>query len=160
MEPEGSLLCSQEYAPVSYVKSDESSTHVTRNFYFNIILLHMPRSPKWDLPSGFSDTRILCAFLILPTLNLINLIYIIDLFVGRWDWVYLVRRPLLGILHQPRVIEERSGALGGMSISRENRRTMRKPAPVTQISYNLSWDGTRATIVESRRLTAWASSWP
>jgi hypothetical protein len=46
MEPEGSLLCSQEHAPEPYVKPEESSTHLTDNFYFNIILLYMMRSSK------------------------------------------------------------------------------------------------------------------
>jgi hypothetical protein len=46
-----------------------------------------------------------------------------------WDWVHLVRRPLIGLLYQSRMMDE-CGAFGGMRIGKENRSTRRKPAPV------------------------------
>jgi hypothetical protein len=46
-----------------------------------------------------------------------------------WQWVHLVRRPLFGLLYQPRMIDE-CGAVGGIRICRGNRRTRRKSAPV------------------------------
>jgi hypothetical protein len=80
-----------------------------------------------------------------------------------WDWVHLVRRPLFGLLYQPRMIDE-CGVVGGMRIGRGNRSTRRKHAPVPlcppQIPHDLTWDRTRAAAVGSRRLTAWAMAWP
>jgi hypothetical protein len=48
-----------------------------------------------------------------------------------WDWVHLVRRPLTGLLYQPRMIDDDDcGAIRGMRIGRGNRCTRRKPAPL------------------------------
>jgi hypothetical protein len=48
-----------------------------------------------------------------------------------WDSVHLVRRPLIGLLYQPRMLDyDECGAVGGMRIGRGNRSTRRKPAPV------------------------------
>jgi hypothetical protein len=64
----------------------------------------------------------------------------------------------VGLLYQPRMIDDDDGAVGGMRIGRGNRSTRRKPAPVPlcppQIPHDLSWDGIRAAAVGSRRLTA------
>jgi hypothetical protein len=81
-----------------------------------------------------------------------------------WDWVRLVRRPLLGLLYQPRMISDDWAVVGGMKIGKRNRSTLRKPAPIPlcppQIPNNLTWDRTRAAAVGSRRLTAWAMARP
>jgi hypothetical protein len=82
-----------------------------------------------------------------------------------WDWVYLVRRPLIGLLYQPRVIEnDNCGVVGGLRISRGNRSTRKNPAPVPfcppQIPHDRTWDWTRAAAVGSRQLTAWAMARP
>jgi hypothetical protein len=81
-----------------------------------------------------------------------------------WDWVNLVRRPLTGLLHQPRTIDDECGAVGGMRIGRGNRITRRKPAPVPlcppQIPLGLTWARTRAAAVGSRRLTTWTMARP
>jgi hypothetical protein len=54
--------------------------------------------------------------------------------------------------------DDKCGAVGGMRISRGNRSTQRKPAPVPlyppQIPHYLTWDGTRTAAVGSRRVTA------
>jgi hypothetical protein len=64
----------------------------------------------------------------------------------------------VGLLYQPRMIDDDYGAVGGMRIGRRNRSTRRKPAPVPlcppQIPHDLRWDRTRAAAVESQRLTA------
>jgi hypothetical protein len=82
-----------------------------------------------------------------------------------WDWVHLVRRPLIGLLYQPRMIDDdECGAVGGMRIVRGDRNTRRKPAPVPlcppQIPHHLTWTWTRTVAVGSRRLTAWATARP
>jgi hypothetical protein len=81
-----------------------------------------------------------------------------------WDWVHLVRRPLFGILYQPRMIDDKFGAVGGMRIGRGSRSTRRKPAPVPlcppKIPHGLTRAPTRAAAVGSRRLTAWAMARP
>jgi hypothetical protein len=87
------------------------------------------------------------------------------LFLGvGWDWVHWVRRPLTGLLHQARTIDDECGAVGGMRIGRGNQSTWRKPAPVPlrspQILHHLTWARTWAAAVGSRRLTAWGMAWP
>jgi hypothetical protein len=75
-----------------------------------------------------------------------------------WDGVRL-SRPLIGLLCQLRMIDK-YGAFGGMRIGRGNRSNRTKPAPVPlcapQIPYDVTWDGTRAAVMGSRRLTACA----
>jgi hypothetical protein len=70
----------------------------------------------------------------------------------------------VGLLDQPRMIDDDYGAVGGMRIGRGNRSTRRKPAPVPlcppQIPHDLTWDRTRAATVGSRQLTAWAMARP
>jgi hypothetical protein len=59
-----------------------------------------------------------------------------------WGGVRL--RPLISLLYQPRMIDDdERGAVGGMSIGRGNRSTLRKLAPVPlcppQIPRDLTW---------------------
>jgi hypothetical protein len=81
-----------------------------------------------------------------------------------WDWVYLVRRPLIGLLYQPRMIDDECGAVIGMTIGRGNRSTRRKSAPVPlcppQIPHHLTRPRTRAATVGSQRVTTWAMARP
>jgi hypothetical protein len=57
-----------------------------------------------------------------------------------WDWVHLVLRPLIGLLYQPRMIDDEYGAVCGMRIGRENRSTRRKPVTIaTFSSTNPTW---------------------
>jgi hypothetical protein len=42
------------------------------------------------------------------------------MFLGvRWDWVHLVRLPLIGILYQPRMIDNECGVVGGWELADE-----------------------------------------
>jgi hypothetical protein len=81
-----------------------------------------------------------------------------------WDWVHLVRRPLIVLLYQPRMIDDECRAVYGISIDWWNRSTRRKPAPVPlcppQIPRDLTWARTQAAAVGSRLLTAWAMGPP
>jgi hypothetical protein len=66
----------------------------------------------------------------------------------------LVRRPLIGLLYQPQMIDDECGAVGGMRIDGGYRSTRREPAPVPLCPpHNLTWARTRATAMGSRRLT-------
>jgi hypothetical protein len=70
-----------------------------------------------------------------------------------------------GLLYQPQMIDDgECVAIGGMKISRGNRSTRRKPAPMPlcppQIPHDLTWAGSRAAAVGSRRVTAWAMARP
>jgi hypothetical protein len=76
----------------------------------------------------------------------------------------VVCRPLIGLLYQPRIIDDDDdddaddyGAVSGMGIGRGNRSTQTKHAPVPlcplQIPHNLTWAGTWAAAVGSQRLT-------
>jgi hypothetical protein len=62
------------------------------------------------------------------------------------------------------MIDDECGAVGGMRIAVGNRSTRGKRAPVPlcapQIPHYLTWARTRATVVRSRRLTAWAMARP
>jgi hypothetical protein len=64
----------------------------------------------------------------------------------------------VGLLYQPRMIDDDYGAVGGMRIGKGNRSIGRKPAPVPlcppQIPHDLTWDRTRTAAVGSQRLTA------
>jgi hypothetical protein len=74
-----------------------------------------------------------------------------------WDYVHSERRPLIGVLYQPQMMDE-YGAFEGMRIGRGNLSTRRKPAPVPlcqpQIPYDLGWDRTRVAAVGIRCLAA------
>jgi hypothetical protein len=74
---------------------------------------------------------------------------------GGVDWVHLVRRPLIGLLYQPRMIDE-YWVFGGIKIGRGNLSIQRKPAPVPfcspQIPHDLTWYRTWSATVGSRRL--------
>jgi hypothetical protein len=82
-----------------------------------------------------------------------------------WDSVHLVRRPLICLLLQPRMIDDdECGAVGWMRIGRGNRSIQIKSAQVPlrppQIPHDLTWARTRPAAVGSRRLTAWAMARP
>jgi hypothetical protein len=69
----------------------------------------------------------------------------------------LVRRPLIGLLYQPRMIDDECGAVSGMRIGRGNRSTRRKTAPVPlcppQIPHGLTLAQIRAAAVGNRPLS-------
>jgi hypothetical protein len=58
MEPNGSLLCSQD-APLVHVPSQVNSFHTFLPYFpkirYNIFLPSTPRSSEWSLPLSFSD---------------------------------------------------------------------------------------------------------
>jgi hypothetical protein len=92
-----------------------------------------------------------------------NVLYHIRILFFLVSWAGLRLSPLgtlttTGLLYQLRVIDDECEAVGGMRIGRRNRNTRRKPAPVPlcppQIPHYLTWSGTRAAAVVSRRLTA------
>jgi hypothetical protein len=63
----------------------------------------------------------------------------------------------VGLLYQPRMIDDHYGAVGGMRIGRGNRSTRRKPAPVPlcppQIPHDPTWDRTSSqTSVQGTKL--------
>jgi hypothetical protein len=91
--------------------------------------------------------------------------YYVYIFLMGWDWVHLVLRPLFGLLYQPQMIDDDDcRAVDGVRISRGDRSTRRKPAPVPlcppQIPHDLIRARTLAAAVRSRRLTAWAMARP
>jgi hypothetical protein len=70
---------------------------------------------------------------------------------NRLSYDAALRRPLTGLLYQPRMIDDdECGAVVGMRISRRNRSTLRKPSPVPlcppQDPHDLTW-----TLNPSRR---------
>jgi hypothetical protein len=73
-------------------------------------------------------------------------LFISDLFsYVVWDWVYLVRRPLFGLMYQSRLIyNTEHGAVGGIRIGRGKWSTLSKPASVPlclpRIPHDLNWD--------------------
>jgi hypothetical protein len=73
--------------------------------------------------------------------------------------VHLIRRPLIDLFYQPRIINNDNGcgAVGIMRIGRGNRSTWRKPVPVPlgtpQIPHDLTPALTQAAAVGGRRLT-------
>jgi hypothetical protein len=104
------------------------------------------RISKWILCCVLSET-------LRPIFHLYPFIYLFSFLMWRWDWVHLVRRPLIGPLYQPRMIVNECGAFGWMRIGKRNGSTRRKPVPVPlcppQIPNDLTRDRTRAAIVGS-----------
>jgi hypothetical protein len=87
------------------------------------------------------------------------------IFLMRWYWVHLILRPPVGLLHQPRMIDDADcRAFSGMRIGRGNSSIRRKPAPLPlcppQFLHNLTPAPTQAAMVGSWRLTAWAVARP
>jgi hypothetical protein len=80
------------------------------------------------------------------------------------DWAHFIRRPLMGLFYQPRMIRKERGSVGGVRLGRRNRSTMRKLDSVIlrppQISHSVPWDRTRATAVRNPRPIAWCVAWP
>jgi hypothetical protein len=75
--------------------------------------------------------------------------------LGWGERVHLVRRPLTGLLYQPRMlVDDECGTVGGMRIGRGNRSIRRKPDPMPlrppQIPHDLTWARTRAAAVGSQ----------
>jgi hypothetical protein len=118
---------------------------------------------KWKYPGFYSSLKrwnFLCCFLFrpfkwkqMPAKR------------AEWHWVHLVRRPLIGLLYQPRLTGNvECGAVGEMRNGWGNRSTPRKNAPVPlclpQIPHGLTWVRTQAATVGSRRLTTWAMARP
>jgi hypothetical protein len=72
--------------------------------------------------------------------------------------VHVLRRPLVGLLHQPWIIVgDACEPVGGMRIGKGNRSTWRKPTPMSlcppQIPRELTPDRTKAAVMGSWRLT-------
>jgi hypothetical protein len=64
--------------------------------------------------------------------------------LGWGDTVHVLRRPLIGLLYQPRMIDDdESGAVCGMRIGRGSWSTQRKPAPVHFVYHksHMTWPG-------------------
>jgi hypothetical protein len=113
---------------------------------------------KWlsivNMITNFLNTEFLC----------FNLSFVIfadwwtKLFGVGWDWVHLVHWPLIGLLYQPRMIDDECEAVGGMRIG------WRKPAPVPlcppQIPLDLTWAWTWAAMEGSQWLTTWTMARP
>jgi hypothetical protein len=82
-----------------------------------------------------------------------------------WDWVHLVRRPLFGLLYQPRIsYDDKCGTVGGIRIGREDRSTRRKPAPVPLCPSQtlMTWPGLEPGVSRCGKpsTTAWALTRP
>jgi hypothetical protein len=56
-----------------------------------------------------------------------------------WDWVHLVLRPLFGLLHQPQMINDNCGGVGGMRIGRGNRSTQKTCSSANLSTTNPAW---------------------
>jgi len=90
MEPEGSLLCSQEPATGTYPEQDVSSPHPHNYFKIrsNIILPSTSRSSEWSTPFRFYDQNFVCVSYPHPSymsgrpmlLDLINIIILGEAF--------------------------------------------------------------------------------
>jgi hypothetical protein len=125
---------------------------------------------QWSLLFSFcmAQNRIAqswrCIWWLYSSVNAFLYITLVSFLGVGWDWVHLARRPLIGLLYQPRMIDDDKCGAVGMRIGRENRSTRRKRAPMPlcppQIPHDLTWTRTRAATVGSRRPTAWAMARP
>jgi hypothetical protein len=89
------------------------------------------------------------------TFRLAIIFYLNFVGLGETEWVHLVHRPLIGLMYQPRMIDEYR-EFGGMRIGRGNQSTRRISAPVPlcppEIPHDLTWVRTRAAAVRTWRL--------
>jgi hypothetical protein len=86
--------------------------------------MHIFLSPTWTHTRAHTVTT--CAY--------------VRNFVG-WDWVHSVRRPLMVLMYQPRMIDE-YGAFGGMRVGRGKPEYSEKTCPSATLSItNLTWPG-------------------
>jgi hypothetical protein len=75
-----------------------------------------------------------------------------------WDWVHLVRQPLIGLLYQPGMIDEYEAFLVEWELTKETeifKKTYSMPLCPPQISHGPTCDRTQAAAVGSRQLTTW-----
>jgi hypothetical protein len=57
-----------------------------------------------------------------------------------WDWVHLVRRPLIGLLYQPRMTDDEFEAVGGIRIFQGKPKYSEKTCPSATLSTtNPTW---------------------
>jgi hypothetical protein len=94
-----------------------------------------------------------------------NRVFFFKFLVVLWNWVHLARRPIFGLLYQPRMMDDdECGVVGGMRIGRGKPKYSEKSCPVPlcppQIPHDLTWDRSRAAAVGNQRLTAWAMARP
>jgi hypothetical protein len=73
---------------------------------------------------------------------------------GKTESTWYCGHSLFGLLYQPRMTDDKCGAVSGIRIDRENRSTRIKPAPVAlcppQIPHDLNRARTRAAAVGNR----------
>jgi hypothetical protein len=129
--------------------------------------LHLFLCSCWFSLHPLQTVVLLSLALIIPFLPVLGWIFCTFFFLGvGWDWVHLVPTNW-PIVPGPNVNDDdddECGAVGGMRIDKGNWSTWGKPAPVPlcspQIPHGLTWARTRAAVVGSRWLTAWAMVWP
>jgi hypothetical protein len=86
------------------------------------------------------------------TVSVIATAALVNFIVVGWDWVHLVRQPLIGLLYQSRMIDDECGAVCGMRIGKRNWSTRRKFALVPLCPHE-SNPGRRGGKVTTNRLS-------
>jgi hypothetical protein len=133
-----------------------TSKRINHHLVYKLACLHSSDSKDFIQNEHFTlhlHFAFLCFLVSTPTDRIVYVSVYVSYFIGLgWNRVHLVYRPLIGVLHQPRMIDdEECAAVGGMRVGRGNRSTWRKPAPVTlcpsQIPHDLTWPGTRVATV-------------
>jgi hypothetical protein len=71
---------------------------------------------NYFISRSVSLTRKSSVFCNLETKLLFYNVWLFFKFLVGWDWVHLARRPLFGLLYQPRMLDGECEAVGGMKI--------------------------------------------
>jgi hypothetical protein len=137
---------------------------------FFLIEFHITCRPYWKVLREYisCSPTLQCCMIFWKYLSWLRIFFqnehLLSKLVSFLVWSETASTLYVGLLYQPRTVDDECGAVGGIRIGRGKRNTRGKPAPVPlcppQIPHDLNWARVWDAAVEIRRLTAWAMAPP